>query len=83
MEPTQLLLKGTEVAERLGISRALVFRWMQNGTLPTVRVKGSRVVRVPFEALLRWISDRTHFEGSLASTSKDTKNALQKGAGRR
>ena len=36
MQP--LLLKGAQVAEALGISRALAYRWMSGGILPTVRV---------------------------------------------
>lgn len=45
----RLLLRGGEVATMLGISRALAFRWMQRGVLPTIRIKGSRTVRVPRE----------------------------------
>lgn len=56
---TPLLLRGTEVAELLGISRALAYRWMAAGVLPTVRVPGSRSVRVPRGALLNWIDQRT------------------------
>jgi excisionase family DNA binding protein len=54
---TPLLLRGIEVADALGISRALAYRWMKNGTLPIVRV--SRAVRVPREALLGWIKRNT------------------------
>jgi excisionase family DNA binding protein len=57
-ERKPLLLRGGEVAETLGISRALAYRWMQNGTLPTIRV--SRSVRVPHDGLLRWIERNTH-----------------------
>jgi len=62
MEETRtqaLLLRGTEVAVELGISRALAYRLMQNGTLPVVRVPGGRAVRVPRAALLRWIDEQT------------------------
>jgi excisionase family DNA binding protein len=52
-----LLLRGREIAESLGISPALAYVWMSNGTLPTVRV--SRSVRVPHDELLRWITLRT------------------------
>lgn len=54
-----LLMRGPEVAEELGISRALAYRWMQDGTLPTVRVPGGRTVRVPRAALRAWIDSRT------------------------
>ena len=53
-----LLLRGVEVAEALGISRALAYRWMASGILPTVRV--SRSIRVPRAELLRWIAANTN-----------------------
>jgi excisionase family DNA binding protein len=57
-ERNHLLLRLPEVAETLGISRALAYRWAQTGVLPTVRV--SRSVRVPHDGLLRWIERNTH-----------------------
>lgn len=55
-----LLLRGGEVAALLGISRALAFRWMQQGILPTVRVPGcSKIVRVPAADLHKWIKNNT------------------------
>jgi excisionase family DNA binding protein len=57
MEP--LLLKGAEVAELLGTSRALAYRWMAAGILPTVKVPGSRSIRVPRAALLEWVQANT------------------------
>ena len=53
----RLLLRGREVTQVLGVSRALAYRWMADGTLPVVRV--SRAVRVPQEALRRWIEQQT------------------------
>lgn len=58
-QPNRLLLRGGEVAAMLGISRALAFRWMQEGTLPTVRIPGGRTVRVPEDALRQWILEHT------------------------
>jgi excisionase family DNA binding protein len=55
----RLLLRGGEVANVLGISRALAYRWMQNGTLPTIRV--SKSVRVPSEGLRAWIERTTQY----------------------
>jgi excisionase family DNA binding protein len=55
----RLLLKGHEVAETLGISRALAYRWMANGILPVVKVQGSRSTRVPTEALRKWVDSQT------------------------
>ena len=54
-----LLLRGGEVADVLGCSRALAYRWMQTGILPVVRVPGSRSIRVPRAALLEWIQKNT------------------------
>lgn len=60
MEDKQsILLRGPEVAEELGVSKALAYRWMQTGILPVVRVPGARTVRVPRAALLAWIEERT------------------------
>jgi excisionase family DNA binding protein len=56
----RLLLRGTEVAEALGISKALAYRWMNDGTLPTIR-KG-RLVRVPAGALEDFIAQRMRGE---------------------
>lgn len=53
----KLLFRGPEVAEALGISRALAYRWMRSGILPVVRVNGS--VRVPQAALLQWVASQT------------------------
>src|SRR5258708_4965763 len=55
-EPDRLL-NAAELQIALAMSRAKVYRMMQNGTLPTVRIGGS--VRVPRRALSRWIEDNT------------------------
>lgn len=54
-----LLLRGIEVADELGISRALAYRWMASGILPTIRIAGGRSVRVPRAALLKWVEENT------------------------
>jgi excisionase family DNA binding protein len=53
------LLRGAEVAEVIGCSRAMAYRLMQRGTIPVVRIPGGKTVRVPREALLVWIKDNT------------------------
>lgn len=58
-EEFPLLLKGTEVAEMLGISRALAYRWMANNIIPVVRIAGSRSTRVPRAELLDWVERNT------------------------
>ncbi len=54
-----MLLRGREVAVLLGCSRALAYRLMQRGTIPTVRIPGGRTIRVPRAALLNWIDRNT------------------------
>jgi len=56
---TQLLLTAHEVAALLKISRALAYRWMQDGTLPALRAPQGRIVRVPRAALEQWIDRNT------------------------
>ncbi|MGO9241169.1 MAG: helix-turn-helix domain-containing protein [Bryobacteraceae bacterium] len=53
----KLLLRGSEVAQTLGISRALAYRWMASGVLPTLR--RGRCIRVPAEALQEWVAAST------------------------
>ncbi len=65
IERKPLLLRGPEVADALGISRALAYRWMQTGVLPTVRV--SRSVRVPHDGLMTWIERNTRNSGKDAA----------------
>jgi len=57
LEP--LLLRGKEVAELIGCSRAMAYRLMQRGTLPVVRIPGGKSIRVPREALVEWIRANT------------------------
>src|ERR1039457_3942714 len=49
------LLRGSEVAEVIGCSRAMAYRLMQRGTIPVVRIPGGKTVRGPRESLLEWI----------------------------
>lgn len=51
----KLLLKASEVAEALGISRSKAYRLISQGELPHVKVGGQ--VRVPAEDLRRWLDD--------------------------
>ena len=66
----KLLLRGQEVAEALNISRALAYRWMAAGILPVVRVPGGRSIRVPQQALLRWIDTNTAGAGEKERIAK-------------
>lgn len=58
-EVEPLLLRGQEVAELIGCSRALAYRLMQRGVIPTVRVSGGKTVRVPRQALVDWVAANT------------------------
>jgi len=65
-ETEPILLRGEEVPQLLGVSRALAYRWMSAGVLPTVRIPGGRTVRVPLEALLAWVQSQTQTAGRTA-----------------
>jgi excisionase family DNA binding protein len=60
-EHKPLLLRPPEAAEELGISRALAYRWAQEGIIPSIRVNNS--VRIPYDALREWIAARTRPAG--------------------
>ena len=61
----RLLLRPSEAAEVLGMGRTKVYELLASGELPSVRIGKS--VRVPVEALRRWIQDQTMEQGSMAS----------------
>ena len=55
----RLLLRGGEVADLIGCSRAMAYRLMQRGLIPVVRVGDGKTIRVPRQALLQWIEANT------------------------
>lgn len=65
LEP--LLLKAPDVANLLGLGRSKVFAMVAAGGLPVVRI--GRSVRIPRQALERWIRDQTIEVGNAARLS--------------
>ena len=57
----ELLLRMDVAAERLAVSRATLYRMVQRGELPTVRIGSA--VRVPVSALDRWLADHLASQG--------------------
>lgn len=51
-----MLLRIDEVAERLAISRATTYRLIRGGSIPIVHI--GTAVRVPADALHRWLDDQ-------------------------
>jgi excisionase family DNA binding protein len=79
----KLLLRGQEVAEALNVSRALAYRWMAAGILPIVRVPGGRSIRVPQQALLKWIEANTAGAGERERIAEQVDPRLRPQARRR
>jgi excisionase family DNA binding protein len=52
----RLLLRPGEAAEVMGVSRSKVYQLIAEGRLPGVRIDDS--VRIPVDALKRWIDER-------------------------
>ena len=57
----ELLLRIDAAAERLAVSRATLYRLVQRGELPTVRIGSA--VRVPVSAIERWLADQLTSQG--------------------
>jgi len=55
------LLKPADVMVRLGVSRARLYAWLSDGTLPSVRL--GRSVRIPAADLAAWIEERRRDAG--------------------
>jgi excisionase family DNA binding protein len=56
-QTNRLLLRPAEAAELLGVGRSKMYALLAAGELPSVRLGHS--VRVPAEALSKWVLDRT------------------------
>ncbi len=54
----RMLLTPMEVREVLGIGRSLVYEMLASGQLPSIKL--GRLVRVPSDALQRWITEHQH-----------------------
>lgn len=54
------LLTVSEVAQKLKLDRATVYRLIEAGKLPVFRLPGGRTVRVPARALAEWIERHTY-----------------------
>jgi excisionase family DNA binding protein len=52
----RLLLRPTEAAVAIGISRSKIYELLASGELPSIRIGGS--VRIPVDALRKWIDGR-------------------------
>lgn len=58
--PQPLLLRVSEVAELLAISRSRVYELIHAGDIPVVRMGGANhAVRIPKYALEAWVKERT------------------------
>jgi excisionase family DNA binding protein len=68
MAPTtdqELLLRIDAAADRLSISRATLYRMIQRGEIPVVRIGSA--VRIPVSALDRWLAAQTVSSGGTLS----------------
>jgi len=54
----KILLKAEDAARLLSLGRGSIYKMMNDRTLPTVRM--GRAVRIPMDALRRWIEERTN-----------------------
>ena len=54
MDTSKLLLRPTEAADAISVSRSKVYKLISSGTIPSIRIGGS--VRIPVDALRNWIA---------------------------
>jgi len=64
----KLLLTATEAAEAIGVGRTRIYELLASGQIPSVKI--GRSVRVPTEALRRWIKERE--SGGLNNNKEDS-----------
>ncbi len=54
----RLLLKPREVAEATGLGRSTTYALIKSRVIPSITIGEGRIVRVPADALKRWIEER-------------------------
>jgi excisionase family DNA binding protein len=57
-EGERLLYRVAEVANMIGVSRAYLYVLINEGKVPVVRL-GPNAVRIPREALAKWVQENT------------------------
>lgn len=51
----KLLLKPCEVAQLTGLGRSTTYALIRSGVIPSIKIGSGRLIRVPLDALRRWI----------------------------
>ena len=65
----RLLLRPSEAAEALGVSRSKAYAMLASGELPAIRIGVS--LRVPVDGLRQWLSERQGLQGRAESGAKE------------
>ena len=73
MDDEKLLLKVPEAARLMGVSTAFGYQAVADGLWPVVRLAG-RGVRVPREALIAWVRERTLIPSPAQRTTEAAPN---------
>jgi excisionase family DNA binding protein len=63
--PDRLMLRPTEAADAIGVSRSKAYELIARGEIPSVKVGGC--VRVPVDALRQWIDRQLADRGAAAT----------------
>ena len=56
-KPQAATLTPSEVADKIGVHRASLYRWIDRGVFPAPTVKVGRTVRWPLAVVDRWIAE--------------------------
>lgn len=52
-------LRIPEVAEIIGLGKSATYKLVSDGHIPSVKLAGTKCVRVPRESLERWVKEQT------------------------
>jgi excisionase family DNA binding protein len=59
MSVERLLLKPSEFAEAIGVSRSKAYEILASGSIPVVRLGGpTGTIRVPVDGLKKWLAEQ-------------------------
>lgn len=76
--PSPPLMRVSEVASELGLSRARVYEMVAEGLIPSTRI-GPRCIRIPRSVWEAWKTE--HVDRAIASLRNDRRPAGKPGAG--
>ena len=70
----KLLLKPCEVAQLTGLGRSTTYALIRSRVIPSITIGSGRLIRVPIDALRKWIESRLKEAGGDEEPNQDRRS---------